>query len=209
MNWENVARASIRPSTEEEEIMFRDGDTDDIVRVILHGDSLAAPFTRDFAPYFRSGSTFSTGQKIWEFIKENIRYKKDRNGHERIKSPGKLWKDREGDCKSMAVFVASILQNLGIPYKYRFAHYPNPARPGDRDVNHVFVVAYDNTGSEIPIDPVAGRYNYEEPYEYSYDYEPGGAAAKVSGWLPEGGVKVWIPIIISFLIGYYTAKIAE
>lgn len=210
MNWEAIARAAIKPSTQAEEVLFADGDTDDIVSVILHGDRLAAPFTADFAPYFRSGATITTGQKVWDFVKSNIRYKKDKNGHERIKSPGKLWADKEGDCKSMSIFVASILQNLGIPYKYRFAHYPNPSRPWDKDVNHVFVVAMDATGREIPIDPVADRYNYEEPYEFSYDHEAGKAAqAKVSGLFPEGGLKAWAPLIISFLIGYMTATIAS
>lgn len=208
-NWDTIARASIKPSTEREEVMFADGDTDDIVSVILHGDSLAAPFTRDFAPYFRAGSTMATGQKVWDFVKQNIRYKKDKNGHERIKSPGKLWQDKEGDCKSMSLFVASILRNLGIPYKYRFAHYPNPSRPWDKDVNHVFVVALGSAGQEIPIDTVADRFNYEEPYEFAYDHEVNAAKENISGFLPEGGLKAWVPIIISFVIGYMTAQIAS
>lgn len=208
MNWSRIAERTIKPSTHTEEVIFSDGDTNDIVSVILHADTLAKEFTERFAPYLRGQNVKDTTKKIWDFVKTNIRYKRDQTGHERVKSPGKLWADKEGDCKSMSVFIASILQNLGIPYKYRFAHYPNAARPFDKDVNHVFVVAIDERGGEIPVDTVADRWNYEEPYEHCFDHETDHqAAASVSGIFPSDMVKMWLPVTISFFIGYITATI--
>lgn len=209
MNWSRIAQQTIKPSSQAEEVVFADGDTDDIVTVILHADKLASPFTERFAPYFRGRNVSETTRKIWDFVKTEIRYKRDKSGHERVKSPGKLWADKEGDCKSMSIFIASVLQNLGIPYKFRFAHYPNPGRPFDKDVNHVFVVAIDERGREIPVDTVASRWNYEEPYEHSYDHDTGHQAASVGGIFPENILKMWVPVTISFFIGYITASVVN
>ena len=208
MNWKRVAQQTIKPSTEAEEVIFADGDTDDIVSVILHADKLAAPFTASFAPYLRGRNAEETTKNVWGFVKNEIKYQRDKNGHERIKSPGKLWADKTGDCKSMSVFVASIFQNLGIPYKYRFAYYPNSSRPFDKDVNHVFVVATAN-GREIPVDTVASRWNYEEPYEYAYDHEMQPAHAAAVNGLFSVDLSAWAPGIIGFIIGYMTGQIAR
>ena len=222
-NWAKIAQDSIRPSNRAEEVLFLDGDTDDIVSVILHADKLAAPFTQNFAPYFREQehtpgllgyrSTRATTELIWNFVKKNIRYKKDANGHERIKSPGKLWEDKVGDCKSMSIFVASLLRNLNIPYKYRFAHYSNPNRPNDQEVNHVFVVAMDERGREIPVDTVTGKFDYEEPYEFAWDADitSGQGAASVGDIFGIGAISgtMFMPLIAAFLVVFMTAKFSE
>jgi hypothetical protein len=97
------------------------------------------------------------------------------------------------------VFLASIFQNLGIRYKYRFAHYPNGRL--DRDVNHVFVVAIDRNGKEIPVDAVADYFNYEEPYEYSIDYDPvTGQKAGVKG-TSSSSVPSWAKVMLAILVG--------
>jgi len=212
MNLRNAASASIKQTSHAEEVIFSDGDTDDIVSVILHADKLAGPFTERFAPYLRGRTEAETTEKVWHFVKNEIRYQKDRNGHERIKSPGKLWADKEGDCKSMSVFVASILRNLGVPYKYRFAHYPNPSRPLDKDVNHVFVVAVDRHGREIPVDTVASRWNYEEPYDYAYDEDITTAPASrqaISGIFNIDVKQYLAPLGLAFFLGFLTAKVTE
>ena len=165
-----IPTEKIKPSSQVEEVLFRQGDTADIISVILHADEKAPEFTRDFAPYFQSSSIRETLEKIWDFVKKEIRYIKDPQGHERIKSPGKTWADRSGDCKSMSVFIGSLLCNLGIPFVYRFAYYPNPMRPHDKDVNHVYPVAIVN-GREYILDAVVDRFNYEEPAEYVIDYD--------------------------------------
>jgi hypothetical protein len=110
------------------------------------------------------------------------------------------------------VFVASILRNLDIPYKYRFAHYPNPSRPADKDVNHVFVVAVDRNGREIPVDTVASRWNYEEPYEYAYDEDitaQSNAQAHVGSIFNIDLKKNLGPLIAAFLIGFFTGQLSE
>ncbi|MCB0707434.1 MAG: transglutaminase domain-containing protein [Saprospiraceae bacterium] len=163
--------ALIRPTTNRQKTIYRNGDTDDIIDVILQADKLSAEFTQDLAPTLRGSTTEKTLHSVWAFVKENIRYKRDKAGHERIKSPGKLWLDKSGDCKSFSVFIASVLQNLGIPYKYRFGYYPTGSSGYEKDVNHVFVVAYAN-GREYILDAVLDKFNYQEPFESGFDLDP-------------------------------------
>ena len=179
MDLKKIADRTIKKTSNVEETIFENGNTDDIISVILQADSQAGPFTEAFAPYLKGRGVKETAENAWSFVKANIRYRKDRVGHERVKSPAKLWADREGDCKSFSVFLGSIFKNLGITYRYRFAHYPNGS--GDRDVNHVFPVVFAD-GREIPVDAVADYFNHEEPYEYAVDYDPeSGRQSAVSG----------------------------
>lgn len=162
-------------------VMYENADTAGIIQVILLADGQAAQYTETVAPLFVGDDLEETCENIFDFLKKNIRYKKDPSGHEQIKSPGRLWEIKEGDCKSFAVFIASILKNLGVPYVYRFAHYPNGIS-WDKDVNHVFVVA-DPWGQKIKIDPVTNYFDYEEPYTYAEDWDPeiGGPVRSING----------------------------
>lgn len=179
MDLKKIADRTIKKTSNLEETIFENGDTGDIIAVILRADAQAGPFTAVFAPYLKGRGVKETAENAWAFVKANVRYRKDRPGHERIKSPAKLWADREGDCKSYSVFLGSIFKNLGIQYKYRFAHYPSGRK--DKDVNHVFPVVFAG-GKEIPVDAVADYFNYEEPYEYAIDYDPEtGQQSAVSG----------------------------
>jgi len=209
MSWKRIADRTIKKSTHQDDVLFQDGDTLDIVSVILHADSLSGEFTERFAPSLRGITDKETTRNVWDFVKTNIRYQRDRTGHERIKSPGKLWADKVGDCKSMSVFVGSIFKNLGIPYLYRFAHYPNPNRPNDKDVNHVFVVATIG-GKEIAVDPVANRWNYEEPYEHAFDHEiiPASASSNISGFFSIGSLQQYaLPATLGFIAGIIAANL--
>jgi len=151
-------------------VVYENADTTGIIEVILLADGQAAQYTQTVSPLFMGEDLEETCENVFDFIKDNIRYQKDPSGHEQVKSPGRLWEMKEGDCKSMAIFIASILKNLGVPYVYRFAHYPNGIE-WDQDVNHVFVVA-DPWGKGIIIDPVTNYFNYEEPYSYAEDWDP-------------------------------------
>lgn len=198
MDLKKIADRTIKKTSNLEETIFENGDTQDIISVILRADSQAGPFTKTFAPYLKGRGAKETAENAWSFVKANIRYRKDRAGHERIKSPAKLWADREGDCKSYSVFLGSIFKNLGIRYKYRFAHYATGSK--DKDVNHVFPVIFAG-GSEIPVDAVADYFNYEEPYEYAIDYDPEtGQQSAVSGipFLP-----TWAKAGLAVLVGWF------
>ncbi len=92
-------------------------------------------------------------------MKDNIRYVEDSVHFQDIRLPNRLIKDGKGDCKSFAMFTASILENLGIPYKFVYTSYTDNRVP-----QHVYV----QTDNGIIIDAVWRQFNDEKPYTYKY-----------------------------------------
>lgn len=151
------------PPAHREVTWHPDGKTQDIVSAILEADRLNEKQTRDLAPELRGANDMETLRNVWFFVRSNIKYIKDKPGHERIKLPAKTWADRTGDCKSMSVFIAGLLKNLKIRCKYRFTAYTSGP------VTHVYVVAMLGR-QEIILDAVYPRFNEEEPYHHKKDH---------------------------------------
>jgi hypothetical protein len=138
-----------------------------VENLILQADADSARCTPRLAADLmkKSGNDKQYFQNIHSWVRKNIRYKEDdeiwidsrgeKTHLEKIRSPGRLVADRVGDCKSMAVFVGSLLQNSGHKYFYRLARY-DPSQP---DQGHIYVVAKSGTGKEYAIDPVLPDFN--------------------------------------------------
>lgn len=190
----NIARATVQGAQDIVNTMYHRATTDDIISVIMHADKQAAPFTAKFAAYLKEthgNDIKSLLYDVWRLLRHDVRYKPD-DGHQKIKSPAQLIKDRVGDCKSYSVFIASVLQNLGIPYVYRYADYD-----WDNDVNHVYIVAYPNNSAPIIIDAVHTAFNEEAPgANYIFDMNPRNGAkretTKISGISAPGSRVLYI-----------------
>lgn len=156
----------IMQATGTNDLKHEDGNTNDIISVILEADTKAAPFTKKFAPTLKGATLFETCRNVWEFVKTEIPYKIDPLGIQWIKSPGRLWSDKEGDCKSFSLFIGSCLRNLGIPYGYRFASY----RHQDPTPTHVYVFVPLPNGVEIILDAVwSGPFNTQKSFAHKID----------------------------------------
>lgn len=136
------------------------GGIPEIMNVVLYADSRSREFTEQLSPRLIGESDQETFFNIWKFARKNVRYKTDKPGNEIVKSPGNLLKTGSGDCKSFAVFVGSVLQNLGFDYYYRLI-WENPLNPNQA---HVYIIAIDSAGNEIPIDPVNDQFGVEPFY---------------------------------------------
>lgn len=120
---------------------------------------------------FRRHSTDSTCQAIFKYMVERTYYKLDREGEQLIKSPARLISDGYGDCKSYTMFIASCLHCLGIPCIVRFVNFD-----GGKQYTHVYPVAIDELGCEIPMDACeldddnkTCLYGYARPYKNKKD----------------------------------------
>lgn len=139
-----------------------DGFNSDIITVIHSNVPAAKSQMRDIArSYFNTGSELTTCRKIWDFLKKEIKYKKDPDGYQNIKLPGRFVAEATGDCKSYSLFTASILENLNIPYSFRYTSYSSNPTP-----QHVYIV----TNSGIIVDAVWNKFNNEKKYTYKKDY---------------------------------------
>lgn len=159
----------IRPPRPSDDKYVGDVNTQGILETVLYADPLAQKYTDKFAATLKGNTPVATAHNIWQFLKTQIPYVLDKTGYQWIKSPGRLWADKAGDCKSFSVFTASILRNLRIPYGYRFASYDSQ-NPDPTHV-YVFIPAGNGIVNEIIIDAVwTGPFNTEKKYESKKDY---------------------------------------
>ncbi|RYE02262.1 MAG: hypothetical protein EOP50_00515 [Sphingobacteriales bacterium] len=143
---------------------YADGNTRDIMEQVLKVYRTSSHQLRAFAPSLRGTSMLQTCSNVWGFVKKNIRYKLDPEGVQWVKTPARTWSDKECDCKSYSVFLASCLEALGIKGAFRFVSYDKDPTP-----THVYVVVL-NQGKEIILDCVLGSFNQEAPYTHKQDY---------------------------------------
>lgn len=152
---------------QEDDRYFGDVATQGIIEVVLYADPKSGEYTRQFAKTLSAASLIDTCKNIWEFLKIKIPYLIDKPGYQWIKSPGRLWFEKSGDCKSYSVFAASCLTNLNIPYGYRFTSYDS----NDPTPTHVYVYVPLKNGKEIIIDAVwSGPFNTEKKFAHKTDY---------------------------------------
>lgn len=141
------------------------GNTNDIISEVINTYSETCYTTSELAATLRRDTEIETCRAVFDYIIENINYKEDPDGVQWIRTPARLIHDREGDCKSMAILTASILNNVGITCFFRFVSFSQ-----NRQITHVYVV----TESGIIIDPVErvnGKpvFNYASNYTYKKD----------------------------------------
>ena len=86
-------------------------------------------------------------QAVFGYMVNNTQYRLDDEGVQMIKSPARLIADGCGDCKSYTMFIASCLHCLDIPCIVRFVNFD-----GGKQYTHVYPVAIDEQGNEIPLD---------------------------------------------------------
>ena len=107
---------------------------------------------------------------VFSYLAKNVHYKLDPYGVQYIKTPARLLQDREGDCKSLTMFIAACLHCLNVPCIVRFVNFD-----GGRQYTHVYPVALDENGREIILDACEldkdGRpiYNYARAYKRKKD----------------------------------------
>lgn len=156
----------ILPPTGASDLKHEDGNTQDIINVLLEADAKAPAFTKKFAPTLKGATLIDTCRNVYDFVKTQIPYQIDEPGYQWIKSPGRLWADKKGDCKSFSLFIGSCLRNLGIPYGYRFTSY----RQNDPTPTHVYVYVPLKGGGELILDAVwKGPFNTQKRYEHKKD----------------------------------------
>lgn len=144
--------------------LVADQSTNDIIKAIEQAHYQHSNEYKKIAQYFKGSTDRQTAQNIFNFLKENIVYKIEPGNRQTVKSPAALLAHGYGDCKHYSKFIAGILQQLQIPFVYRFASY----KYGEKTPGHVFVVM--NPGkNEIWIDPVLPSLDYRKNYYYKID----------------------------------------
>lgn len=156
------------------EVVHENGSTSDIVKEVLRADSEMGNEMCAFSKQFADGEKGLI--RLFNFVRDGIKYEIDPNGIQAIKSPSSLYDIGRGDCKSKTLFINSVLYCLKIPYIIRFTNY----NKREKEVKHVYTVAIIN-GKELPLDTVYKIYGKEKRYELKKDYKPMTKIIRISG----------------------------
>lgn len=111
-------------------------------------------------------------EKLWNYVREHIKYVTDPIGKQFLQHPKLLWFRKLGDCKSMTLFVSAVLQALNIPHLIRFTKYSTKSV----GFTHVYCVV-----DGVPIDTVWHTYGTEKRYLAKKDYHIMTELHEVSG----------------------------
>jgi hypothetical protein len=143
------------------------GINEDIINTINGNFNKAVKEVKNIAPDFKGSNYLETCKNIWNFLKENITYKKDPTGYQLIKLPRRFLAEASGDCKSYSLFTAAVLKNI-YPEAETFLRYA-----GYSSINiptHVYTIL--KVGDKkIIVDAVYNKFNKEKEYKYKNDYK--------------------------------------
>lgn len=161
MHWREIDTSSIPDSEYIREIDHLNGDTRDIMEVILKDDSEHDPRFCDFSRQFEPNK--KSLKVLWAFVRHAIRYQEDPTGRQDIKLPSALWRKKVGDCKSKTLFVNQVLKCLGVNYQIKFVGYDGET------IKHVYTIAHVE-GRLLAIDTVYNYYGYEPEHNIQETY---------------------------------------
>ena len=141
-----------------------DGTNSDIITVLEKNFPAAARQTIEFAKRFDAPTIEQIAENVWDFLKQNVKYVSDGTNHQKIRLPARLIHDKEGDCKSFALFAASILSHY-TDVGFRYSSYKNDPTP-----THVYAIAKGENGETIIIDAVWHTFNDEKNFKHKKDH---------------------------------------
>lgn len=104
-------------------------------------------------------------EKLWHFVKQHVKYEKDKRGLEQVRSPRRLISDGKGDCDCFTTFIDTCLAELNIPVINRITKYK------ENHFQHIYPIVPMSNGKYIVMDCVVDRFNYEEPYSEKKDFK--------------------------------------
>lgn len=163
-------------------IVKYDQGTNDIIKELLKSHQEQTAEYDKIYPYFIGRNLRETAGNIFNFLKRNVKYNIEPGSKQTLKSPSSILAQGYGDCKQYSQFIGGILDAIkrnkgGLDWCYRFASY-NP----EKQIQHVFVVAKDNAGRVIWIDPVLKALDQRKEYTFKKDKKPNSMALyRISG----------------------------
>lgn len=151
------------PFYNNQKIITYNQSTNDIIGAILKQHKKCENDYDKLYYYFDEGNLNNSCKKIFNYLKNNIKYKIEPDNLQTVKTPSAILatgKTTGSDCKNFSLFFAGVLdairRNTGQKFDivFRFASYENKNIP-----EHVFVVVNPNTNNEIWCDPVLNYLN--------------------------------------------------
>jgi hypothetical protein len=156
--------------TNDQRLIVKDQGTEDIIEEILKAHKLYKNDYEKICSLFYTGDQVGTAKKVFNYIKNNIKYVIESDNLQLIKAPSAIFAMPSSDCKNYALAINGILDacrreyGMNCDLVYRFAAYD-----GTRIPQHVFAVMITDDGEEVWIDPVLNTFNEDKAPNYYTD----------------------------------------
>jgi hypothetical protein len=147
--------------------------TTDIINAILRQHNKSLNDYDKLYYFFDEGNCYDTAKKVFNYLKNNIKYVIEPENLQTIKTPSAILstgKTTGSDCKNYSLFMAGIMdayrRNTGDNFNlcFRFASYDNSKVP-----EHVFVVIDPGSENETWCDPVLNYFNEKKTPNFKKD----------------------------------------
>jgi hypothetical protein len=143
-----------------------DGKTADIIEALIkispRGVDNVKPYVNDLFNF--TGNAFKDAVMIAAFIRNNVKYIADNYENQNIQLPGRLLKNKFGDCKSFSLLFYSLMTAAGHKCGYRFASYRKNKIP-----THVYNWFVDDKKNFYTFDTCVHHLNESKRYTYIKD----------------------------------------
>lgn len=149
----------------------------DTMPLIIAKSKRTAYQSKKLAEKLQGSTLAATLRNNSNFVLDYIKYKKDDPSHEQVRSPRRLIHDSHGDCDCFAVFLATLLINQGIHFRFRITKYKNSAG----EWSHIYIIvpkdqrnktkAVNSRSEYYVLDPVTNRHDYEVDFIEKKDYD--------------------------------------
>jgi hypothetical protein len=153
-----------------QKIISYNQSTNDIINAILRQHNKSMKDYDKLYCYFDGGNVQNTAKRIFNYLKENIKYSIEPDHLQTVGTPAYILALKKGDCKHMSLMFAGLLdayrRNTGQKFDlaYRFASYD-----GSKSPEHVFVVINPGSENEIWCDAVLDYFNEKKQPNYYKD----------------------------------------
>jgi hypothetical protein len=147
-------------------VISNKGYNNDIISTL--NSKFSAAVDQSKSVKFSGKNDTEKARAIWNYLKNNVAYKKDPSGEQIIQLPSRMILDtKAADCKSFGLAAAAFMYGAGIKnVRLRYTSY----RSDDTTPSHVYAVATAENGSTIIVDPVYKQFNKELAFQHYKDY---------------------------------------
>lgn len=142
----------------------KDQTTKDILKGVVIAIKEKPELTAELAKRFYDKDPVKSCEKVWHFLKKNLKYEREEKDDQTSKNLARLLYDKYGDCKHYTIFSYAILDKLGIPVAMRLVSQ----KILNKEPTHIYTYALIN-GKEYIVDPVMNDFNQECNYNYKCD----------------------------------------
>jgi hypothetical protein len=142
----------------------------DTVHFIKRMVLLTLPDTEQFAKEIVKENLYDTCRYLWFWIKRFIKYEKDTEGEEEVRSGKRLVSDGKGDCDCYTGFINSVLTNVKRIKGWKFSMYNRITKYWKDNFQHIYPIVYLPGGKAIKMDCVTDSFDYEEEFSQKEDF---------------------------------------